>query len=61
MIDLKEARFNCDRMSQQKLAELSGVSRVTISNIENGRHELNIETARKIATVLGINWTECFE
>ena len=61
MTDLKELRWRAGRISQGELAELAGVSRVTISNIETGRHKISIEVAKKLAAALGVEWTIFFE
>ena len=47
-------------MTQQELADLIKVKRQTISAIENGVNP-KIETAKKIATVLGFEWTKFYE
>lgn len=36
----------------KKLAELTGISRLTLSNVKNGK-SCSMETAEKLATVLG--------
>lgn len=41
------------RMTQAKLAELSGVSRTSISYLEQGRQKLRYPTAEKLAAILG--------
>ena len=49
------------RMSQDELAKLSGVSRVTISNIERGKNEnISAKTLLSIAAVLGTTIDEIF-
>lgn len=52
---LKEARKK-KNMTQQELADKVGVSRQQISNVENGRNELSVDLAKKIAVVLEIEW-----
>lgn len=61
MVDLKELRWRAGRISQGELAERAGVSRVTISNIETGRHTISIEVAKKLAAALDIEWTIFFD
>lgn len=56
---LKEARKK-KKMTQQELADKVGVSRQQISNVENGRNELSVDLAKKIAVVLGIEWHSLF-
>jgi len=43
-------------MTQQELADLVGLDRTTITKIENGATP-SIDTAKRIAAVLGFNWT----
>ena len=57
---LKELRKN-NRISQEFLATVVGVSQSTISQIEQGRIKPSVPLAKKIATVLGCNWTDFFE
>lgn len=40
-------------MSQETLAEISGVARRTITNIENGSFAVKIDTLWKLADALG--------
>lgn len=47
-------------MTQNELASFSNVSRVTISNIRNGK-SCSDETGRKIAKALGVDVTEILE
>lgn len=43
-------------ISQEKLAEMTGLSRVSISNLENGKTlEVKVSTLRKIALALGVS------
>jgi len=48
-------------MTQQELAELSGVSRNVIANLETGRNKPTYETAQAIASVLGCKWYKVFD
>lgn len=41
-------------MNQDQLAELVGLSRASISNIENGRQPITVQTLWKIAQALGV-------
>ncbi len=59
-MDLKIKREK-KRLTQQQLAELVGVDRTLISKIESGAATPSITTAKKIAAVLGLNWTRFFE
>lgn len=48
------------RLSQEKLAELAGVSRQAINAIENEKHEPSISLAFRIAFALGSEITDVF-
>ncbi len=45
-------------VSQEKLAELVGVSNDTISNIENGNHKTSVLTIIDIARALNVDINE---
>ena len=47
-------------MTQKRLAELSGVSRVTINNIKSGK-SCTDEVGQKIASALGVDVTEILD
>jgi transcriptional regulator with XRE-family HTH domain len=48
------------KISQQTLAEKTHITRQMISAIENGASP-SVATAKKIAAVLGFDWTRFFE
>ena len=48
-------------MTQKQVAELSGVSRTTITEIENGNSNPSVDLAKKIADALGFDWTLFFK
>lgn len=49
-------------ISQSELARRSGISRVTINNIENGKQEdMKVETIRKIANALEVDVSIFFD
>ena len=57
---LKELRDQ-HGMSQEKLAELSGISRATLSKIENNEEvNVNTRTIAKLADVFGVKPSEIF-
>lgn len=60
MINLKELRIN-NGLTQQELADRVGVKRQTISNIECGINSPSIALSKKLAKVLGAEWTDFFE
>lgn len=47
--------------NQNEIASLVGVSQGYYSDIENGRKTPRPATAKKIAAVLGFNWTRFYE
>ena len=48
-------------LTQAQLAARAGVSKPTVENIEMGKHQPEVETARRLAAVFQIVWTELFE
>jgi transcriptional regulator with XRE-family HTH domain len=48
----------CDGISQAKLAEMVGVSRSYLCDIENERRFISLEKAREFAKVLGYSETQ---
>lgn len=49
------------RMTQENVAEKSGISRVYYTRIENGDYNVPVDTAKKIAEALGFDWTKFYE
>lgn len=49
------------KMTQKQIAKLSGVSRTTITEIENGNSNPSVEKAKKIAAILDFDWTKFFD
>ena len=58
---LKEIRQGSRNMTQKQLAELAGISRTMITEIENGNANPSVDVAKRIAAVLGFDWTLFFE
>jgi len=58
---IKTLRFFANDMSQQNLAELTGVSRQTINAIELGKYTPSLDLAYKIARVFELPIDEVFE
>ena len=58
---LKELRIESGNMTQEQLAKKVGISRTMITEIENGNANPSVKVAKKIAAVLGIDWTKFFE
>jgi transcriptional regulator with XRE-family HTH domain len=48
-------------MTQQQVSEASGLSRTSITNIENGRQSVTPESVKKIARALGYKPRVLFE
>jgi transcriptional regulator with XRE-family HTH domain len=57
MQNLRKLRLK-KHLSQEKLAEISGVSRTTIIAIEKGKHPFQPLTLQKVADALGVDPTE---
>lgn len=58
---IKTLRFFANDMSQQTLAELTGVSRQTINAIELGKYTPSLDLAYKISRVFELTVDEVFE
>lgn len=41
-------------LSQQQLAEISGIQQPQLSRIESGQHDIKISTAERLAQALGV-------
>jgi putative transcriptional regulator len=48
-------------MTQQELADRVGVTRQTIIAIEQDKYSPSLETAFKVALVLGVSIEQCFQ
>ena len=57
---LKKLRHESN-LTQEQLAKKVGISRTMITEIENGNANPSVRVAKKIASVLGFNWTRFFE
>lgn len=49
--NIRKLRFNHDELTQQQLANKTGVTRQTIMAIENGKYSPSLELAFRIARV----------
>lgn len=47
-------------LTQDAVASAACIARVTYTNIENGRRRPSPDVAKRIAAVLGFDWTEFF-
>ncbi|HKR27547.1 MAG TPA: helix-turn-helix transcriptional regulator [Acidobacteriaceae bacterium] len=48
-------------MTQQELADRVGVTRQTVIAIEQDKYSPSLETAFKVAMVLGVSLEQCFQ
>ena len=58
--NLKSYRKN-KRMTIGELAERVGTSEATISRYENGKRNLPVDMAKKIAEILNIQWWKLYD
>jgi len=58
--NIRRLRFNSNEMTQQELADLTGVTRQTIVAIENGKYYPTLELAFRIACVFEVPLEEVF-
>ncbi len=58
--NIRKLRFHADEMTQQELADKTGVTRQTIVAIENGKYFPTLELAFRIAKVFNVALQEVF-
>ncbi|RMH86253.1 MAG: transcriptional regulator [Calditrichaeota bacterium] len=58
--NLKQLRFDHNRMSQEALAQLLQVSRQTVNSIENGKFNPSVKLALKMAAVFNCRVEDIF-
>lgn len=58
--NLKQLRFEHNRMSQEALAQLLQVSRQTVNSIENGKFNPSVKLALKMAAVFNCRVEDIF-
>jgi putative transcriptional regulator len=58
--NIRKLRFNADEMTQQELADKTGVTRQTIVAIENGKYSPTLELAFRIARIFNTPLEEVF-
>jgi len=58
--NIRTLRFFKDEMSQQQLADATGVTRQTINAIEKGKYSPSLELAFRIALVFNVPLEEVF-
>jgi len=57
---IRKLRFLANEMTQQELADKTGVTRQTIVAIENGKYSPTLELAFRISWVFGLPLNEVF-
>ena len=60
MLDLKELRMT-KMITQKQLADIVGVKRATIGNIENKVSQPSIKTAMVLGKYFNIDWRKFYE
>lgn len=58
--NIRKLRFGSNEMTQEELAENTGVTRQTINAIESAKYSPSLELAFKIALVFGVPLEEVF-
>ena len=58
--NIRTFRFHANEMTQQELADKTGVTRQTIVAIEKGKYSPTLELAFRIAKVFGVSIDEIF-
>lgn len=58
--DIRKLRFMANEMTQQELADKTGVTRQTIVAIENGKYFPSLELAFRMAFVFNVTLNEVF-
>lgn len=58
--NIRKLRFMADEMTQQELADKTGVTRQTMVAIENGKYSPTLELAFRIARVFKVPLDEVF-
>jgi putative transcriptional regulator len=58
--NIRRLRFFQNEMTQEELAEKTGVTRQTINAIESAKYSPSLELAFKIALVFGVSLEEVF-
>jgi len=58
--NIRKLRFHANELTQQELADKTGVTRQTIVAIENGKYSPTLELAFRIARVFNVPLDEVF-
>ena len=59
-MDLKDIR-KAKGLRQTDLAQASGISQSLVVKLERGERKPSVKVAKRIASVLGFDWTEFFK
>jgi len=59
-MDLKELRKSAN-MTQKEVAKKVAIRRASYANIENGSRKPSVKVAKRVAKVLGFEWTQFYE
>ena len=60
MENLRKARL-AKKLSQKELADELGVTTATVSRYETGERKLSVETSKRIAEILEVDWYSLFD
>ena len=60
LINLKAIRMS-QKMTQVEVASQVGIAQSSYSNIEKGKWRPSVSSAKRIAAVLGFDWTRFYE
>ena len=60
MEKMKLIRKSLD-LTQEQLAQYVGVSQSSIVQLENGNRKPSVKVAKRIASILGFDWTDFFK
>lgn len=60
MIWLKAMRER-ENLSQEEISKAVNITQASYSNIENGKRTPSVPVAKKIAAVLGFDWTRFYD
>ena len=57
---MKKLRYESN-LTQEQLARMVGISRTMVTEIENANANPSVKVAKKIAAVLGFDWTRFYD
>lgn len=58
---LKAIRCESNKLTQEQVAKMAGISRTMVTEIENGNANPSVDVAKRITAALGFDWTRFFE